>query len=75
MRWFQGALGRRINGPFDMAVLRLVDRRHHVEVAFPVLFLPNLLSAMIQDQLRLNVHTRECAGRAGQPCAYTPGPR
>lgn len=40
MRWFQWTLGSRIHGPLDIAVLRLVDRSHHIEVAFAVLFLP-----------------------------------
>ena len=39
MRWFNGKLGSRVNWPFDVIVLALVDSWHKVEVALAVLFL------------------------------------
>ena len=39
VRWFNGKLGSRINWPFDVVVLALVDSWHKVEVALAMLFL------------------------------------
>lgn len=39
VRWFNGKLGSRVNWPFDVVVLALVDSGQKVKVALAVLFL------------------------------------